>query len=162
LTIRRSRLAARRRAIFLVEEFIPGAEVALEGLLAGGRLRVLALFDKPDPLDGPFFEETIYVTPSRLPAAVQQAIADTTQAAATALGLTEGPVHAELRYNERGPWLIELAARPIGGRCSAALASKLGTDVRPLASSCPSRRSSYVTPWGWTCRRYSASASRLV
>ena len=112
----------------LVEEFIPGAEVALEGLLAEGRLRVLALFDKPDPLDGPFFEETIYVTPSRLPAAVQQAIADTTQAAATALGLTEGPVHAELRYNEQGPWLIEIAARPIGGRCSAALRFEVGDD----------------------------------
>jgi biotin carboxylase len=113
----------------LVEEFIPGAEVALEGLLAGGRLRVLALFDKPDPLDGPFFEETIYVTPSRLPVAAQQAIADTTQAATTALGLTEGPVHAELRYNERGPWLIEIAARPIGGRCSAALRFEVGDDV---------------------------------
>jgi D-alanine-D-alanine ligase-like ATP-grasp enzyme len=105
----------------LVEEFIPGPEVALEGLLVRGRLQVLALFDKPDPLDGPFFEETIYVTPSRLPDAVQQAIAATAQAAATALGLVEGPVHAELRYNDRGPWLIELAARPIGGRCSAAL-----------------------------------------
>ena len=105
----------------LVEQFIPGPEVALEGLLVGGRLQVLALFDKPDPLDGPFFEETIYVTPSRLPGAVQQAIAATAQAAATALGLVEGPVHAELRHNDRGPWLVELAARPIGGRCSAAL-----------------------------------------
>jgi hypothetical protein len=110
--------AARR---LLVEQFIPGAEVALEGLLDGGRLQVLALFDKPDPLDGPFFEETIYVTPSRLPGAVQRAIAAAAQAAATAVGLVEGPVHAELRHNERGPWLIELAARPIGGRCSAAL-----------------------------------------
>jgi D-alanine-D-alanine ligase-like ATP-grasp enzyme len=105
----------------LVEEFISGPEVALEGLLVGGRLQVLALFDKPDPLDGPFFEETIYLTPSRLPDAAQQAIAATAQAAATALGLVEGPVHAELRYNDHGPWLIELAARPIGGRCSAAL-----------------------------------------
>jgi len=105
----------------LVEQFIPGPEVALEGLLVGGRLRLLALFDKPDPLDGPFFEETIYVTPSRLAPAAQHAIAATAQAAATALGLVEGPVHAELRHNERGPWLIEMAARPIGGRCSAAL-----------------------------------------
>ena len=105
----------------LVEEFIPGPEVALEGLLVDGGLRVLTLFDKPDPLDGPFFEETIYVTPSRLPGSAQQAIAVTAQAAATALGLVEGPIHAELRYNERGPWLIELAARPIGGRCSSAL-----------------------------------------
>ncbi len=105
----------------LVEEFVPGPEFALEGLLVGGQLKVLALFDKPDPLDGPFFEETIYVTPSRLPPPAQRAIAATAQAAATALGLAEGAVHAELRYNERGAWLIELAARPIGGRCSGAL-----------------------------------------
>ncbi|PYO60445.1 MAG: hypothetical protein DMD28_13050 [Gemmatimonadetes bacterium] len=105
----------------LVEQFVPGPEFALEGLLVGGRLAVLALFDKPDPLNGPFFEETIYVTPSRLALAAQCELAATTQAAATAMGLVEGPIHAELRYNERGPWLIELAARPIGGRCSAAL-----------------------------------------
>jgi biotin carboxylase len=105
----------------LVEAFVPGPEFALEGLLQAGRLTVLALFDKPDPLDGPFFEETIYVTPSRLPPAAQRAIAATAQAAATALGLVEGPVHAELRFNDRGPWLIELAARPIGGRCSDTL-----------------------------------------
>lgn len=106
---------------YLVEEFIPGYEVALEGLLVNRRLHVLALFDKPDPLDGPFFEETIYVTPSQVPAGLQAAIAQCAERAAKALGLTQGPVHAELRYNERGPWLIELAARPIGGRCSAVL-----------------------------------------
>ncbi len=105
----------------LIEEFVPGLETALEGMLVDGRLAVLALFDKPDPLDGPYFEETIYVTPSRLPAATQRAIADCAARAAGALGLREGPVHAELRTNERGPWLIELAARPIGGRCSGAL-----------------------------------------
>jgi len=105
----------------LVEDFVPGPELALEGLVSGGRLDVLALFDKPDPLDGPFFEETLYVTPSRLPSEAQQATAACAQAAVTALGVAEGPVHAELRYNARGPWLIELAARPIGGRCSAAL-----------------------------------------
>jgi biotin carboxylase len=106
---------------YLVEEFIPGYEVALEGLLVNRRLHVLALFDKPDPLDGPFFEETIYLTPSQAPAGVQTALAQCAERAARALGLTEGPVHAELRYNERGPWLIEMAARPIGGRCSAVL-----------------------------------------
>jgi hypothetical protein len=106
---------------FLVEEFIPGYEVALEGLLMNRRLQALAIFDKPDPLDGPFFEETIYVTPSRTPALLQAAITDCAERAAGALGLAEGPIHAELRYNERGPWLIELAARPIGGRCSAVL-----------------------------------------
>jgi hypothetical protein len=105
----------------LVEDFVAGREYALEGLLVAGALRVLALFDKPDPLDGPYFEETIYLTPSRLAGDAQRAIAHCAQRAATALGLTEGPVHAELRHNARGPWLIELAARPIGGRCSGAL-----------------------------------------
>jgi biotin carboxylase len=106
---------------YLVEEFIPGYEVALEGLLVNRRLHPLALFDKPDPLDGPFFEETIYVTPSQVPAGLQTAITQCAERAAKALGLVEGPIHAELRYNERGPWLIEMAARPIGGRCSAVL-----------------------------------------
>ena len=112
---------------FLVEDFVPGPEVALEGLLVSGRLHVLALFDKPDPLDGPFFEETIYVTPSRLPDAAQAAIAACAQEATRALGLLHGPIHAELRWNDHDAWLIELAARPIGGRCSAAL--RFGADV---------------------------------
>ena len=106
---------------YLVEEFIPGYEVALEGLVVNRRLHVLAIFDKPDPLDGPFFEETIYLTPSSVPAPLQAAITDCADRAVRAVGIVEGPVHAELRYNERGPWLIELAARPIGGRCSAVL-----------------------------------------
>ena len=108
-------------AAFLIEEFIPGYEVALEGLVVNRRLHVLALFDKPDPLDGPFFEETIYVTPSTVPAGLQTAIKDCADRAVRALGISDGPIHAELRYNENGPWLIELAARPIGGRCSAVL-----------------------------------------
>jgi biotin carboxylase len=106
---------------YLVEDFIPGVEVALEGMLDNGNLAVLALFDKPDPLDGPFFEETIYVTPSRLPAAAQTAIADCTAQAAAALGLRRGPVHAELRLNDEGPWLVEIAGRSIGGLCSQTL-----------------------------------------
>src|SRR6266550_395521 len=105
----------------LVEEFVPGREVAVEGLVTHGALYVLALFDKPDPLDGPFFEETIYVTPSRLARTAQQEIAGCAQAAVDALGLRDGPIHAEVRHNDRGAWLIELAARPIGGRCSGAL-----------------------------------------
>jgi biotin carboxylase len=117
---------------FLVEDFVPGYEVALEGLLVNRRLHVLALFDKPDPLDGPFFEETIYVTPSSAPAGLQKAIAECAERAASALGLVEGPVHAELRYNERGPWLIELAARPIGGRCSAVLRFGDGVSLEEL------------------------------
>jgi hypothetical protein len=84
-------------------------------------LRVLALFDKPDPLDGPFFEETIYVTPSREPQAVQTAIVVAAQQAVTALGLTEGPVHAEMRVNDAGVWMLEVAARPIGGLCARVL-----------------------------------------
>ena len=100
---------------FLVESFIPGVEVALEGLRDHGRWKVLALFDKPDPLDGPFFEETIYGTPSRLPMEVQQSIADCASDAARALGLRAGPMHAELRVNDAGPWLVEVAGRSIGG-----------------------------------------------
>ena len=105
----------------LVEEYIPGDEVALEGLLEDGLLTVLALFDKPDPLEGPYFEETIYVTPSRLPVHVQNAIAATVNRAVVTLGLREGPIHAELRINDEGVWLIEVAARSIGGLCSRAL-----------------------------------------
>jgi len=82
---------------------------------------VLALFDKPDPLDGPFFEETIYITPSCLPTGVQEDIARCVTTAATSLGLREGPVHAELRVNDQGPWMLEIAGRSIGGLCSTIL-----------------------------------------
>jgi biotin carboxylase len=112
---------------FLAEQFIPGFEVALEGLLDHGALQVLALFDKPDPLDGPFFEETLYVTPSRLPEMTQAAITRCAADAAAALGLREGPMHAELRVNDQGPWIVELAGRSIGGLCSKTL--RFGTDV---------------------------------
>ena len=120
-----------RRAL-LVEEFIPGREVAVEGLLIGGTLHVLALFDKPDPLDGPFFEETIYVTPSRLAETVQARIAAVTRDACAALGLTEGPIHAELRLNERGPFVLEVAARSIGGLCSRTLTFGTGLSLEEL------------------------------
>ena len=116
----------------LVESFIPGAEVALEGLLIRGRLRVLALFDKPDPLDGPFFEETIFVTPSRLPATVQERIAATVEQAIAALGLRDGPIHAELRVNANGVWPIEVAARSIGGLCSRVLRFGAGASLEEL------------------------------
>ncbi len=105
----------------IVESYIPGREVAVEGLLTGGTLRILAIFDKPDPLEGPYFEETIYVTPSRLPEATQSQIEKCARDAARALGLTHGPVHAEFRINDDGIWPIEVAARPIGGLCARAL-----------------------------------------
>jgi biotin carboxylase len=119
-------------AFLLVEEYLPGIEVAVEGLLTGGALRVLAIFDKPDPLEGPFFEETIYVTPSRLPEATQAAIAARTAEAAAAVGLREGPVHAELRINDRGVWPIELAGRSIGGLCGSVLEFGVGVSLEEL------------------------------
>lgn len=112
---------AEHETSILVEDFIPGFEVALEGILTHGQLKVLALFDKPDPLDGPFFEETIYVTPSRLPEQTQAEIARCVTIASVSLGLRDGPVHAELRVNDQGPWMLEIAGRSIGGLCSTIL-----------------------------------------
>lgn len=117
---------------FLVEDFVAGPEVALEGLLTRGTLRVLALFDKPDPLEGPFFEETIYVAPSRLPVSVQEDIARCTSHACRAMGLTEGPVHAELRINGGGSWIIEINPRSIGGLCSRMLRFGTGLSLEEL------------------------------
>ncbi len=111
----------------LVEDFLSGPEVAVEGLLRRGDLTVLALFDKPDPLEGPFFEETIYVTPSRLPLPQQEAISDVTVRAARALGLSEGPIHAELRLTKGAPSVVEIAGRSIGGLCSRTL--RFGTGL---------------------------------
>jgi biotin carboxylase len=108
-------------ARMLVESFIPGRELAVEGILHGGSLTPLALFDKPDPLDGPFFEETIYVTPPVLPVGVQEAIVDTVARASCAMGLRHGPIHAECRVNDGGVFVLEIAARPIGGLCARAL-----------------------------------------
>jgi len=105
----------------LVETYIPGREVAIEGLLTEGTFRAMAIFDKPDPLAGPYFEETIYVTPSRLPESEQRALIDCAARSVAALGLVTGPIHAEFRINEKGPWVIEIAPRPIGGLCARAL-----------------------------------------
>jgi biotin carboxylase len=120
----------------LVEGFVPGGEVALEGLLEDGALRTLALFDKPDPLDGPFFEETIYVTPSRLPEATQARVAGTTAAAARALGLSDGAVHCELRLRPTAaglePVVLEIAARSIGGLCGRTLRFGTGMSLEEL------------------------------
>ncbi len=105
----------------MIEGFIDGDEFALEGVLEHGELRVLAIFDKPDRLDGPFFEETIYVTPSRLPSKIQKAITREVCLAIDSLGLRHGPIHAECRVNAKGVWILEVAARPIGGLCARAL-----------------------------------------
>jgi hypothetical protein len=98
----------------------------------GGALEVLAVFDKPDALEGPYFEETIYVTPSRLPAETLETITRLTAGAASALGLVEGPIHAELRIDGTRAWLLELAARSIGGLCSRSLRFGLGVSLEGL------------------------------
>ena len=114
----------------IVEQFVGGAEIAIEGLLQDGALQVLAVFDKPDPLDGPYFEETIYVTPSRRDASAAAALV---QDACDALGLREGPLHAEVRIDDEDvPWLIEVAARSIGGLCSRALTFGAGISLEEL------------------------------
>jgi biotin carboxylase len=116
----------------LAETYAPGAEVAVEALLRAGELEVLAVFDKPDPLEGPYFEETIYVTPSRLPAETQRRIEETAAAAAAALGLREGPVHAELRVDGDRIRVLELAARSIGGLCSRSLRFGAGISLEEV------------------------------
>ncbi len=115
-----------------VEHYIPGREFALEGLVTAGRLQTLAIFDKPDPLEGPFFEESIYVTPSRETHQVQQDLIETVDRAVRALGLRHGPVHAELRHNPEGAWMLEMHARPIGGLCARALRFAGGMPLEEL------------------------------
>jgi biotin carboxylase len=115
-----------------VEDYIPGAEFALEGIVTQGRLQPVAIFDKPDPLEGPYFEESIYVTPSRQPVAVEKALIATAATAARALGLWHGPAHIELRHNERGAWILEAHARPIGGLCAKALRFAGGVPLEEL------------------------------
>ena len=107
--------------VIQVEHYVPGAEYAFEGLLEHGTLRTIAIFDKPDPLEGPFFEETIYVTPSRVNAGIQQQITSAITRATQALGLHHGPIHAECRVNSNGVHILEVAARPIGGLCARTL-----------------------------------------
>jgi biotin carboxylase len=116
----------------LVETFIPGHEIALEGLLRKGDLELLTMFDKPDPMQGPFFEETYYITPSSHSDEIQQAALQTVQAACRAYGLVEGPVHAELRISDEGIWIIEVASRTIGGECARMLTYGTGYDLETL------------------------------
>jgi biotin carboxylase len=128
-------LGDEERRYLLAEAFVPGPEVALEGILRGGRLQVLALFDKPDPLDGPFFEETYYVTPSRHSPADQERVAQRVQQACAAYGLREGPVHAELRLHAGDAWIMEVAARTIGGQCARLLGLGSGRTLEDLVVS---------------------------
>ena len=122
-------VAADDSSAVLVEQYVPGREVAVEGVLTQGELQIFAVFDKPDPLEGPFFEETIYVTPPALTDTQQQEIAETVSGTAAALGLTDGPIHAECRLGvgvgkDDSVFVLEVAARPIGGLCSKALRFK--------------------------------------
>ena len=116
----------------LVERFIPGVEVALDGVLSDGVLQVLAVFDKPDPLDGPTFVETLFVTPSRLPAEIQSELAAAVQRACVAAGVKDGVVHAEARINDAGVWLLEIAPRSIGGLCGRVLTATLGMNTAEI------------------------------
>lgn len=116
----------------LIERHVPGAEVAVEGLLRAGALEPLAIFDKPDALEGPYFEETIFTTPSRLPGEIVAAVTRTTADACAALGLREGPVHAELRVHAGHVWMLELAARSIGGLCSRSLRFGVGVSLEEV------------------------------
>jgi len=120
------------RRYLLAEDYLPGIEVALEGMLHNGKLQVLALFDKPDPLEGPYFEETYYITPSRLPAAQQALITRRISEACAAYGLTHGPIHAELRLDGQQAWILEVAARTIGGQCAQLLKQGSGHGLEEL------------------------------
>ncbi len=116
----------------LVESFLPGIEIAVEGLLSGGRLHVLAIFDKPEPLDGPFFEESYYVTPSRLSSRLLERAVERLAQACAAYGLREGPVHGELRLYDGEAWVLEIAARTIGGDCARLLSFGAGRTLEEL------------------------------
>lgn len=125
-------LAEYERNHVLIEAFIPGVEVAIEGLLQNGKFELITLFDKPDPLDGPYFEESYYITPSRQPEVVQQKIVAATQAVCEAYQLQEGPVHGEFRINQYGVWVLELAARTIGGQCARILQFATGVSLEEM------------------------------
>jgi hypothetical protein len=141
----------------LIERYVEGPEVAVEGLLRGGTLEVLAVFDKPDPMTGPYFEETLLVTPSRLPQPSVEAVNAAAGSAASALGLREGPVHAELRVTDRGPVVLELAARSIGGLCSRALRFGLGVTLEEVIL-----RHALGLPLGELTRQHRASGVLML
>jgi biotin carboxylase len=145
----------------IVEGYIPGREVAVEGILSGGVLRILATFDKPDPLEGPYFEETIYVTPSRLPESTQHQIEQCARDSVRALGLATGPIHAEFRINEDGIWPIEVAARPIGGLCARALRFSTSEAEEPIGLEELLLRHVLNLP-GWDAQRESLASGVMM
>jgi len=163
-------IAARREPHLdqmIVEAYIPGREVAVEGLLTDGALRVLAIFDKPDPLEGPYFEETIYVTPSRLPEVQQRAIGHSAAEAVRALGLSHGPIHAEFRIHDEGVWPLEVAPRPIGGLCAHALCfidpvACAGSPAEPIGLEELLLRHAAELPGSNAARESSASAVMMI
>ena len=116
----------------LLEEYLPGTEIAVEGLLHRGRLHIVAVFDKPEPLTGPFFEESYYVTPSALTATTLRDVTEVVQATCDAYGLRHGPIHAELRINAEGVWVLETAARTIGGQCAMLVEFATGQSLEEL------------------------------
>ena len=146
----------------IVERYIPGREVAVEGLLTDGEFRVLAIFDKPDPLIGPYFEETIYVTPSRLPETQLREIESCAREAVRVLGLSHGPVHAEFRVNEDGVWPLEVAARPIGGLCARTLRFTAGDRSELLALEDLLLRQAVDLPVGHWRRESAASGVMMI
>lgn len=130
--LQKEAVPAAEKQLALLESFIPGTEVALEAVLTNGELQLLTIFDKPDPLDGPYFEETYYISPSRLSPEVKQQLHDTVAAACRAYGLQHGPVHAECRINENGVCILEVAARTIGGLCSRLFRLGTGMDLETM------------------------------
>ena len=146
----------------LVEGYLPGREVAVEALLTEGMLRILAILDKPDPLEGPYFEETIYVTPSQLPDSGQRAIESSLRSAVRALGLTHGPVHTEFRLNEQGVWPIEVAPRPIGGLCARALRFCLADGEKEIGLEELLLRHTLGLPGGDALREAAASGVMMI
>jgi len=116
----------------LIEDFIPGREFAIEALVSNGELEILAIFDKPDPLDGPFFEETLYVTPPRIDPSTVEQMTRQLERLCRSIGLREGPIHAEVRVNLDGIWFLELAGRTIGGRCGRIVEYQTGFPLEQL------------------------------
>ncbi|MEH6527651.1 MAG: ATP-grasp domain-containing protein [Sneathiella sp.] len=125
-------VAADLRRFILAEEYIPGEEIAVEAVIADDTLKILAIFDKPDPLEGPYFEETIYVTPSHHSPAMIQALQEVLTDIARVLGIRQGPIHAEFRINETGIYVIEISPRSIGGLCGRLLETGLGMNIEEL------------------------------